>query len=111
MFKEIGAIDAHATHVRQPGATPFAIQLAHPPQETLDTDEVEFRMKPGVAGQEGGVAASQFHFQRLFRWKQRREMETFHYRRKLINQIGCRHTGGSSPFDSCGELSLSVWIQ
>src|SRR6185436_15834810 len=88
ILKEIGALDAHTTHVRQPSATPYAIQLAHPPQKTLDTKEVEFRVETGITGQKGGIAAAEFHFQRLFRWKQRHEIKAFHYGRKLVNQIG-----------------------
>ena len=110
MFEKVNALDAHAAQIRKPDATTFAIQLADAPQQPLDANEVEFRMELGAAGQEGGVAAPQFHFQRLFRRKQRPEVEALDQGRKLVNQIR-RRGRGSRQFDLRGELSVSVWVQ
>jgi hypothetical protein len=68
-------------------------------------------METGITGQKGGITAPKFHFQRLFRWKQRREIKAFDYGRKLINQIGRRRNRRQQAVQLRGELCLIVWIQ
>ena len=52
ILQKIRRFDLHAAQIRQPGATAFAVQLAHAAEQPLDADEIPFRMPPGVIGKE-----------------------------------------------------------
>ena len=87
ILQKIRRFNAHAAQIRQPGAAALAVQFAEPAQQSLDPDEIPFRMPPGIFDQERGIAAAEFDFQRLRFGKQLRQIQPLDDGCKLDDQI------------------------
>jgi hypothetical protein len=66
-FEKIAALDPHAAQVCERCAMALAVKLPHTAQQPFDTDEVPLRVPRGVFSKKCGVAAAEFHFERLAR--------------------------------------------
>ena len=86
-MQKIRRLDAHAAQIGQPDAATLAVQFLDAAEKAFDADEILFRMPPGVFDEERGVAAAEFHFQRLRFGKQFRQLERLDDGALLHDQI------------------------
>lgn len=97
ILQKITGLNPDQKQVGEPRAAALPVELAQPPQQALDTDEITIGMPEGVLQQERAVAAAQFDFQRLGLAKHAGRIETVENGSQRMNQSESHRGVGWAP--------------